>query len=153
LIENLTLFKTSKQTLRSQTITNIRLMLRPSERTVEKQLVAFWKNYADTVMPQYVVELKHLAYKEDVYTPTQFHNLSYPKCGDPFKSLDVDWNGNLPLCSHSVQQIGAPGLILGNVMTDMLGDLWNGNVMSQYREGHYKREASKMPICKGCMGG
>ena len=46
LIENLTLLKTSKRTLRSQTITNIRLMLRPSESAVEKTLMAFWRNYA-----------------------------------------------------------------------------------------------------------
>jgi MoaA/NifB/PqqE/SkfB family radical SAM enzyme len=152
LLENLTSLKTSKRTLRSQTITNLRLMLRPSERAVEKQLMAFWSNYADTVMPQYVVARKHLTHKEDVYTSAQFHNHSYPKCSAPFKSLEVTWDGNVPLCSLSAQQIGAPGLILGNVMTAMLGDLWNGNVMHQYREGHYKREASKMPICKGCTG-
>lgn len=152
LIENLTLLKATKRKSRSQTITNIRLMLRPSERAAEKKLVTFWRAYADTVMPQYVMERKHLIYKEDVYTPVQFENHSYPKCAAPFKSLDVNWNGNVPLCNLSAQQMGAPGLILGNVMTDMLGDLWNGQIMQQYREGHHKREAHKMPICKGCTG-
>jgi hypothetical protein len=48
-------------------------------------------------------------------------------------ALDVNWNGNVPLCTYSAQQIGAPGLILGNVMTDMLGDIWNGNVIRHPR--------------------
>jgi MoaA/NifB/PqqE/SkfB family radical SAM enzyme len=152
LLENLTLLSTSKRTLRSHTITYICLMLHPSERVVERELMAFWSNYVDIVMPQYVQMRKHLAYKEDVYMPVPFHDQSYPKCSLPFKGLDVNWNGNVPLCTYSAQQIGAPGLILGNVMTDMLGDLWNGNVMRQYREGHYRRDAAKMPICKGCPG-
>jgi MoaA/NifB/PqqE/SkfB family radical SAM enzyme len=152
LLENLTLLRMSKRRLRSHTITNIRLMLRPSERVAERELMAFWSNYADTVMPQYLVVKKTLAYKEDVYMPVEFHDQSYPKCSLPFKALDVNWNGNVPLCSLSAQQIGGLGLILGNVMTDMLGDIWNGNVMRQYREGHYRRDASKMPICKGCRG-
>lgn len=150
LIENLKLLNSSKKTLRSRTITNIRLMLRPSERAAEKQLMAFWQNYADTVMPQYVLARKHLVYSEDIYSPAQFQNHSYPKCAAPFKALEVNWNGNVPLCSNSAQQVGAPGLILGNVLTDMLGDLWNGSMMKQYREGHYRREISKIPICKGC---
>lgn len=152
LLENLTLLSTSKRTLRSHTMTYICLMLRPSERAVEKELMAFWSNYADIVMPQYLQVRRHLAYKEDVYMPVEFDSQSYPKCSLPFKALDVNWNGDVPLCSYSAQQIGAPGLILGNVMTDMLGDIWNGNVMSQYREGHYRRDTSKMPICKGCPG-
>jgi MoaA/NifB/PqqE/SkfB family radical SAM enzyme len=152
LLENLTLLSTSKRKRRSHTMTYICLMLRPSERMVERELMAFWNNYVDIVMPQYLLERRHLGYKEDVYMPVEFHDQSYPKCSLPFKALDVNWNGNVPLCTYSAQQIGAPGLILGNVTTDMLGDIWNGNVMRQYREGHYKRDACKMPICKGCPG-
>src|SRR5215472_1858329 len=44
LLENLTLLSTSKRTLRSHTITCICLMLRPSERMVERELMAFWSN-------------------------------------------------------------------------------------------------------------
>jgi MoaA/NifB/PqqE/SkfB family radical SAM enzyme len=152
LIENLELLRASKQNRRSQTITNIRLMLRPSERSLEKRFMAFWRNYADTVMPQYLLERKHLAYKENVYTSAQWYDDSYPKCAAPFKELEINWNGDVPLCKFSAQQIGAPGLVLGNVNTDLLGDLWIGSVMRQYREGHYKRNPQKMPICKGCTG-
>ena len=61
-------------------------------------------------------------------------------CAFQVKHLEVNWNGNVPLCSFSAQQIGVPGLILGNVMKDKICDLWGGEVMHQYREGHYKRQ-------------
>jgi MoaA/NifB/PqqE/SkfB family radical SAM enzyme len=153
LIENLNSLKATKQALRSRSLTNIRLMLRPSERAMESRLKAFWSTYADTVMPQYLVALKRTKYTDDVYMPVQFHNQSYPKCSVPFKTIGVHWDGDVPLCSLSEEQIGAPGLVLGNVRTKKLGDLWNCTLMRQYREGHLRRDCSKMPICKGCLGG
>jgi MoaA/NifB/PqqE/SkfB family radical SAM enzyme len=128
-------------------------MLRPSERSEEKKLITFWSRYGNTVVPQYVILLKLLGYKEDVYILKRDALQSYPKCRLPFTSLDVNWNGDVPLCSLSGHQIGHPGLILGNVRTDRLSDIWNGKVMRQYREGHRTRDAFKMPICNGCIGG
>ena len=150
LIENLTMLKTRQGKRRSQTITNIRLMLRPSERAAEKRLSAFWRHCADSVMPQYVFALKCSTYREDVYMPRHWDNPSYPMCAAPFKAMNVEWNGDVPLCSFALEQTGGLGLVLGNVMTDSLGDLWNGKVMRQYREGHRKREVDKIPVCKGC---
>lgn len=152
LVENLAELKAVKQSRGSRTLTNIRLMLRPSERHEEKELRAFWKEYADTVMPQYVMRRKFLDYGEDVYIPAQFRDQSYPKCSSPFKSLEVNWNGDVPLCSLSAQQMGAPGLILGNVRSDALEDLWRRGTMRQYRKAHRDRDADKMPVCKGCLG-
>jgi MoaA/NifB/PqqE/SkfB family radical SAM enzyme len=150
LIENLTMLKATKRTSRCRTITNIRLMLRPSEQTAEKRLTAFWRQYADCVMPQYVFALKRSTYREDIYMPRQWDNPSYPNCSATFKAMNVEWNGDVPLCSFSAEQTGTAGLVVGNVGTDTLGNLWNGNLMRQYREGHRKREADKMAICKGC---
>ena len=152
LIENLQLLKAAKQKTGSKTLTNIRLMVRPSERPLEKQLTAFWRKYADTVMPQPLVERKDQPYVDDLYKPAQFDDQSYPKCSLPFKELIVNWNGDMPLCGFSVQQVGAPGLVVGNVMTKPLDQLWNEEVMRQYREGHCQRDPAKMAICKGCSG-
>jgi MoaA/NifB/PqqE/SkfB family radical SAM enzyme len=150
LVENLTMLKESKRLRRCRVMTNIRLMLRPSERALESRMIAFWRQYADSVMPQYIFALKRSAYRDDVYTPRQWEEGLYPRCSAPFKALNVLWNGDVPLCSFSVEQIGPPGLVIGNVMTDSLSDLWHGDVMRQYRQGHYRREPDKMPICKGC---
>ena len=103
-------------------------------------------------MPEYILERHFLGYGEDVYRPVQFHNRSYPKCSAPFKALDVNWNGDVPLCSNSVQQVGPPGLITGNMLTHTMDELWRGGLIRQYREAHLTRDAGRMPICQGCTG-
>jgi MoaA/NifB/PqqE/SkfB family radical SAM enzyme len=150
LIENLATLKCRRRTLRCPTITCVRLMLRPSERPVEKELTAFWKRHVDFVLPQYIFALKHSTYRDDVYMSAHWEHDSFPQCSGPFKALGVEWDGNVPLCSFSAQQIGYPGLVLGNIATESLGDLWHGSLMRQYRHGQQERDISKMPICKGC---
>ncbi|GJQ58010.1 MAG: hypothetical protein SCALA701_08110 [Candidatus Scalindua sp.] len=152
LLSNLQHFKEAKKKQRSQVITNIRLMLRPSERRIEWKLKAFWSNYADIVMPQYLCEKRSISYNEDLYRPIQFNEQSYPNCKEPFTQLGITWNGDVPLCSLSADQIGEPGLILGNVTSSTIGQLWNSKVLHQYRRGHRNRETSKMAMCKGCVG-
>lgn len=152
LLENLMLLKKSKLKHRSPTITNLRLMLRPSDGPRERQLRSFWRDYADTVKPQCVLARKDSPYREDVYMPVQFGSLSTPKCAAPFKGMAVKWNGDIPLCCESEHQIGYPGLIVGSVLTDRLEDVWNGDIMRRYRDGHRSRETDKTPVCKGCSG-
>ena len=151
LIDNLKLLKAAKKRLGASTMINLRLMMRPSDRFEEKKLTAFWKQYGDSVMPQYIVTRKQLDF-DDAFTPTQREEHSYPKCSVPFKSFDVIWNGNVPLCNLSIHQLGGEGLVLGNVNEINLKELWNSLYMKQYRQAHYKRNFDKMPICKGCTG-
>ena len=46
IIENLKLLKETKRRVGSRAIINLRIMMRPSERAVERQLRAFWQNFA-----------------------------------------------------------------------------------------------------------
>lgn len=152
LLGNLDRLNAARASSASRIMTNIRVMMRPSERPHEKEIMAFWKDYADTVMPQYVVGRQFLPYDDDIYEAVQADEQSYPNCASPFKSFGVQWDGDVPLCSLSAQQIGAPGLILGNVATSTLSELWQGATIEQYREGHRTRDCSKMEICQGCTG-
>src|SRR5262245_12850802 len=100
LLDNLKRLKEKKRSLRALTLTNIRVMLRPSERVDEQAIIAFWRGYADTVMPQYVLQDKRVGdIDPDVYISARRD--SYPRCTVPFKSLVVYWNGNVPLCAPS----------------------------------------------------
>jgi MoaA/NifB/PqqE/SkfB family radical SAM enzyme len=133
-----------------RTLINIRVMLRPSEKLDEPRIMRFWRAYADTVMSQYIIDVG--GNDDDVYAPVHATG-DYPRCTLPFKVLDVHWNGNVPLCSYSGKQTGQPeGLLLGNIRTRPLEDLWNDAVMSQYRRAHRTRDESLMPVCNGCFG-
>jgi MoaA/NifB/PqqE/SkfB family radical SAM enzyme len=150
LLDNLSLLKREKENSGLKSIVNLRIMVRPSDRGREKELRAFWKRYGDTTMIQRLVELKGVEAGGDLYRPVQFDDQSFPVCSLPFKAMEVNWNGNVPLCYNSLAQYGPPGYILGNVNDIGLPEIWNGEVLRAYRRAHHKRLTEDMPICKGC---
>ncbi len=152
LIKNLSYLKELKYNYKSSTLIKIRLMLRPSQKSREKSLAAEWHHYADTIQPNYVYKVKHLNYNKDLYIPYQQKQEEYPKCTMPFKSLDINWDGNVPLCSLSFLQVGPHDFILGNVNDRSIDALWNGDIIRKYRRGHRWRRFELIPICKGCKG-
>lgn len=127
-------------------------MERPSDRGREKELRAFWKAFGDTTMPQRLLEKKGVEGIEDLFRPTQFEDQSYPTCSLPFKAMEVNWNGNVPLCYNSIAQHVPPGFMLGNVNHIGLPEIWHGDTFSTYRRAHHQRITKSMPLCKGCTG-
>ena len=152
LLRNLLALREAIDNRPCRTLVNLRLMTRPTERGMEGNLRAFWRRYADTVMLQPVVERTTQPAVKDMYRPVQFDQRSYPACSLPFKELQVNWNGDVPLCALSAQQLPPVGLIVGNVMEQSLHELWSHSLMEQYRQGHRDRDCRKMEICEGCSG-
>jgi MoaA/NifB/PqqE/SkfB family radical SAM enzyme len=148
LLQNLTLLKQLKKATHSLTLINIRVMLLPSQYGDEQRLLNFWRSYGDVVSKQYIFNFDSSSYGYDtvVYKPGA-------RCTLPFKILDVNWNGNVPLCTYSRRQTGKPdGLPIGNINENSLLEIWNGQIIRQYREGHRYRKEELLPICKGCPG-
>ena len=148
LLQNLTALKQLKKKTRSSTIINVRVLVLPSQRNDETRLVDFWRPHCDVVSKQYVMNFDSASYGYDtvVYRPTA-------RCTLPFKILDVNWNGNVPMCSYSREQTGRPeGLSLGNTNEKSLLEMWNHEIIQQYRDGHRYRKAELVPMCKGCAG-
>lgn len=152
LIENLKILKKLKTELKAKTIINIRLMVRPSQQKKYLEELPFWKEYADRVMPQYITKINNTDYEDDVFLPVQIQNKDIPKCSMPFKHLEVKWTGEVLMCYYTLHQIGPPGLVIGNVNHSSIMELWNCEIMRQYREAHRKRIEENMPICAGCPG-
>lgn len=150
LLENLALLKKEKEAARSGAVINLRVMVRPSDKNREHEIKNFWKKYGDTVMLQKLVQQNGLEQTDDLYRPVQFDDQSYPVCALPFNAMGVNWNGDAPLCYNSMLQFDPPGLILGNLNDTGLADIWNGDVLTQYRNAHHKRIPELMPLCKGC---
>jgi MoaA/NifB/PqqE/SkfB family radical SAM enzyme len=150
LLENLELLRDVRGEYRQRKFVNIRVMLRPSERPDEINLMQFWRKYGDEVTRQYIADWSGL--DRDVYA-LECEVGRYPRCTLPFKQLDVYWNGNVPLCTYSHLQSGnREGVLLGNINDSTLGQLWNSPLIRNYRHGHRARDNSLTPICKGCAG-
>ncbi|TET60291.1 MAG: radical SAM protein [Candidatus Stahlbacteria bacterium] len=153
LFNNLKLLKKAKKELRASSIINIRLMLRPSQKTIEKHQIKYWSQFSDIIMPQYIVKVDYVDYHEDIYLPVQHKTQAYPKCSIPFKEITVQWNGEIPLCGPSGNQIDlSHRLIIDNINESSISDIWDGKVFQQYRKGHRNRELDKIQVCRGCMG-
>lgn len=148
--ENLRRLKRRRNELKSSTLINIRLMLRPSHQPREAAIVRGWRPFADCVMRQYVIQRRELVVESDAYESVHRSNEEYPRCSLPFKDLDITWTGDVPLCHYSAAQMGEPGLLLGNINTRTIEQLWNSETMKQYRNAHRQRIPEQMPICLGC---
>lgn len=155
LVNNIRELKEMKDSNFPGAIINIRIMLTPSDLPVKNDISAFWKPYGDIVSYQYISNIQHENQKSAF--ADQFHTDSkkgyYPRCSIPFKLLDVHWNGDIPICTYSEMQLGRPGgMVLGNINTHTLNEIWNNPVIKQYRDAHRARMESAMPMCNGCQG-
>lgn len=153
LLANLRLLKEERNRTKSKSHINLRVMIRPSSKGNRSALRDFWKPYCDTMLFQRLVRFKDLEGEDgvdDLFEPVQNNTETYPKCSLPFKAMEVNWNGNVPLCCYSVTQYGPPGFLLGNIKESNLPDLWNGDIMRTYRKAHRDMNEDLMPICKGC---
>lgn len=150
--ESLLRLKARRDERGAATLINIRVMVCPSDRDREGEIVEHWKPFADTVMRQYVLQRRELPPDPDAYLSRQHARDEYPRCTLPFKDLGVLWTGEVPLCMRSQEQVGEPGLLLGNVNTATIRELWTSSTMKQYRQAHRGRDTARMPICAGCVG-
>lgn len=135
----------------SKTLINIRVMVGPDDFHRQKELMDFWKPYADVVSKQYVIDMIETEGNETFHTDAQVGR--FPKCSLPFKIMDIQWNGNVPMCSYSWKQSGLnQGVLIGNIGKDRLRDIWNNPLIKQYRDAHRARDEKKMPLCNNCVG-
>ena len=151
LVENLRLLKRYRDQHKSKSIINIRVMISPDEFEQIAEINAFWQPYADVVSRQYIINANEKL-ENDTFE-TNSHTDRFPKCSLPFKVLDINWNGNVPLCTYSIKQSGIKdGVLLGNINHQNLQQIWNHPLITQYRNAHRKRVEGSMPLCKGCWG-
>jgi hypothetical protein len=150
LLRNVQTLCAEKRRQRRSTFIIVRLMVRPSQREREAELMARWRPFASAVFRNPIYRMPGVPDDGDVYTQPDDSSDFFPRCGSPFRDLDVGWTGNVPLCSGSARQVGSPGYLLGNVNDTPLRDLWNGPIMLQYRTGHRTGRTDLTPVCRGC---
>jgi MoaA/NifB/PqqE/SkfB family radical SAM enzyme len=152
LISNLRHLKILKEHLKSKTLINIRLMVRPSQKKSYRKEISFWKKYADSVIPQFISKINNTEYNQDVFIPVQNSLGSFPKRSLPFKHMEIKYTGEVLMCYYSFFQMGSPGLKIGNVLDSSINELWNSKIMKDYRNAHRLRIKENMPVCQGCPG-
>jgi MoaA/NifB/PqqE/SkfB family radical SAM enzyme len=152
--ENLKKLKKLRDETDAKARINLRLMVRPSQRgRIEKDSLDFWSKYADSIMPQYILKIEGVPEIDDLYIPKQMKSNEYPKCSLPFRNIQIRAGGQVPICQISGSTLDpSKKVIAGNILTEDLNEIWQGETFSDFRHAHRKREFEKAGICQGCKG-
>jgi len=154
LLENLRGLRKLRDRRKSNTLIKIRLMLRPSTRTLEKRETDFWQHYADIVMPQWLLKHPESDYAEDVFIQESVAENRIPQCTVLFRDLQVRPDGTIPLCpAKGCTIMSQDRIFLGDLRHDNLVDLWNSPLMRDMRDAHRQRRVKKLALCHNCHYG
>lgn len=150
LINNLERLRSQRGRFGKKTLVNIRVMLPPSAKASEGELVAFWKKYGDCVTRDYVKQLQCFEQQEDVFIPLHRKNHAIPNCIKPAFLLSVFWNGDVPLCGDMWLLRESGRELVGNINQIPLRDIWRNPLLEQLRKSHRRDQA--LEKCRGCHG-
>ena len=152
LMRNLSRLRQIKRSRASQTIIGIRLMIRPSTRSREREHLRAWSPHCDVIFAQYVSKPAGSRNDADMYVSSHELHATYPRCSSPSRALQIKADGTVPLCGINGHSPQDAAIILGNILDSRIHALWNDPRLAQYREAHRTRSEALMPACRGCAG-
>lgn len=141
-----------KRLARSRSVINVRLMLRPSTAASADAERQFYQQFADTVMVQHLLEVDRQLSSSDMFEAKATAYDEYPKCTLPLKSLEVKWDGTIPICGPNGNNPNVERISLGNILTTDLQEAWHSVTLERYRSAHRTRRFDGISICQGCRG-
>jgi len=72
-------------------------------------------------------------------------------CDWPWKMLTVNWDGGIyPCCDYLIWSNSKPYAIFERGATNLL-QLWNSNILQQYRKIHSKQGRQAIDVCRNCQ--
>ncbi|MBL0174274.1 MAG: SPASM domain-containing protein [Ignavibacteria bacterium] len=141
-----------KRSRASKTIIGIRLMIRPSTRSREREYLRAWSPLCDVIFAQYVSKPSILTDGEDMYTSSHELLGTTPHCSYPSRAMQIKADGSVPLCGINGHSPKDSAIMLGNILDSGIEELWKHPILSRYREAHGARVEALMPVCRGCPG-
>jgi MoaA/NifB/PqqE/SkfB family radical SAM enzyme len=108
----------------------------------------YWKDRCDNVIIAYA---RNWAERLDVSSRNSphIHNLhrrNYNPCESLWKILYVQVDGRVALCCDDYEGT----VILGNLNSSSLADVWMGDKSRAYRKAHFDKRRNMMPLCEKC---
>lgn len=132
---------------------NIRLMVRPTTVDSVEDERRRWATVSDCVMVQHVIDQRADGSSADVFVPVQLHSRAIPRCTMPFKDLAVRSDGTVPVCHVNGTHLDPDRrIVLGDLATGSLAELWSGPVTTEVRDAHRARDEGPLDFCRSCSG-
>ena len=89
--------------------------------------------------PHELEELKRLKELESVIKV-------HPECPEVFDKISVNWDGKITACCMDSDDL----MILGNVHTQTLVEIWGSETLNRYRALLADMRHDELPLCKSC---
>jgi radical SAM protein with 4Fe4S-binding SPASM domain len=109
----------------------------------------FMSNYAKLFDEVTFCTMINQGYMQNSYVQDRsiilFKNNNYP-CFNLWNNMYVTFNGDVSVCCVDYNH----KLIVGNVKTDTLLDIWNSKAYQRYRKLHKQGRINEMEFCRNC---
>ena len=70
----------------------------------------------------------------------------HPECPEVFDKLSINWDGKITACCMDSDDL----MILGNVHTQTLTEIWGSETLNRYRALLADMRHDELPLCKSC---
>lgn len=67
-------------------------------------------------------------------------------CPEVYDKLSINWNGDVTACCSDYDNF----MIVGNINSETIEDIWNSTKLNKIREMLSNREYDKLHLCKTC---
>jgi len=132
-------------------LTQIEIMefLAYSDTDVNEKRVSFFNNFKGLSFDRTILRKPHNVGGNVALTETQGYAVRkkhYSPCSFPWYSLAIHWNGNVCPCPRDFMG----DLVIGNIRTTSLVDIWNGEKMLNVRKNILERNLNGQACCRNC---
>jgi len=120
-----------------------------SQTNLEKRKADFLRNFEGLSVNRIVIRRPHNVGGSVELNEAQGYNAQkehYFPCSFPWYSLAIHWNGNVCPCPRDFMG----DLVLGNVGTMSLAEIWNNEKMVSVRGNILERELEDQVCCRNC---
>jgi radical SAM protein with 4Fe4S-binding SPASM domain len=132
-------------------LTQIEIMefLGYSDTDIEEKRASFFGNFKGLSFDRTILRKPHNVGGNVALTETQGYEVlkkHYFPCSFPWYALAIHWNGNVCPCPRDFMG----DLVVGNVATMDLAEIWNSEKMLSIRRNILRRELDTQICCKNC---
>jgi len=144
--KNVQAFLALRNTMQSLTRVRIRLVEMPENIDEISSWAEFWRPFlreGDRLQSMPAHTWSGLVAQE---VESRIRLLADKPCVSPFSSMAINFDGVVQLCDSDVRQ----HVVLGNVQTESIEDIWRSEPFERIREMHANARRNEISICQGC---
>lgn len=123
----------------------LKLVLTRKNKSSVNQFRKRFSQLADRIFIRFFQDWHGGVEKEQVYTPHKNVNPFHP-CIYLFKTINIYFDGTVPLCCLDYEA----QVKMGNILENSIEDIWHGKMFNFYRRMHLRKKRNSLTLCSTC---